>query len=460
MGQSLAQRKDIQGLRGVAVLAVMLFHADKGWLPGGFVGVDIFLVISGFLITSLALRQMGENSFTFLSFYFSRIRRIVPAYLVLLAVVTLFMAVLLIPPDFSRYQKSVFSALYFNSNNFFAGGTDYFAPDTHELPLLHTWSLAIEMQFYLLLPVMLVFIPRRLLGPVLLVVCTLILGYSSFRLGQGYRQTEYFSLTARIPEFLMGSLLALYTFDKKWSDKTANLAAAGGLALILGSFWLITEEQAFPGLLALPPCLGAALLIAAGKSVLNRYLAIGALVWIGDLSYSLYLWHWPMLAGFRYFLKTYSLPMPALLAAVALTVACSYVSYRYAELRFRRNKSTASLLHTGLLASGALIAIWGCSLINAKLVDPLPEAMRRYAIMAEICQNKIVGDCLRGDKSADETILMLGDSHAGQLNHFADVVGNNIRAKIRVITGSFCVTIQGFDLATLSVTDRTSLTVY
>ncbi len=174
--ERLPQREDIQGLRAVAVLAVILFHVDRRWLPGGFTGVDIFLVISGFLITSIIVRQQSQGSFSFLSFYASRIRRIVPAYLVLLAGVTACTAVLLTPEDFSRFWASLQSALYFSSNNFFARQSDYFAPAAHELPLLHTWSLAVEMQFYLLLPAMLAVIPRRVAGVVVTAAALFILG--------------------------------------------------------------------------------------------------------------------------------------------------------------------------------------------------------------------------------------------------------------------------------------------
>lgn len=428
------------------MLAVILFHVNRDWLPGGFIGVDIFLVISGFLITSIILHQKREGSFSFLSFYIARIKRIVPAYLVLLAVTSLFMMVLLIPQDFNSYKKSLLAALYFNSNHFFANEYDYFAPAAHELPLLHTWSLAVEMQFYLLLPAILTFIPRRFLGLALLIAGAAILSYSSFQIAQGHREAQYFSLAARIPEFLLGCLLALQPIGQNWNDRTSNFAAGTGLLLILGSFWFINEKTAFPGLLTLPPCIGATLLLAASKSGVNRRISSTAFVWIGNLSYSLYLWHWPVLAGFRYFLETYNLPISAVLGCIALTVTCSYASYRYVELPFRRKRSTTGLIHATALATGVLMTIWVSHLVNPKLVTPLPKSLTRYAQPSKICHAKIVGDCLRGDRSANRTLLMLGDSHAAQLNYFADEVGNAINAKIRVISASACVTIPGFDV--------------
>ena len=426
--ERLPQREDIQGLRAVAVLAVILFHVDRRWLPGGFTGVDIFLVISGFLITSIIVRQQSQGSFSFLSFYASRIRRIVPAYLVLLAGVTACTAVLLTPEDFSRFWASLQSALYFSSNNFFARQSDYFAPAAHELPLLHTWSLAVEMQFYLLLPAMLAVIPRRVAGVVITAAALCILGWSSFRLAQGARQGEYFSLLARIPEFLTGSLLALRPVGANWSGVKANLVGSGGLLLVLTGFLVLSDESPFPGMLALLPCLGAAMLIAAGeRSFFNRWISNAAMVWIGALSYSLYLWHWPILAGIRYFLETYRLSPPALAAFALLTLAASYVSYRYVELPFRKQRAGAGRIRELALVAGVLAVIGIGHAANSRLVEPLPVELTRYAVDADICHGKVVGDCLHGDRSSKREVLLLGDSHGAQLNEFADVVGRATR---------------------------------
>lgn len=299
------------------------------------IGVDVFLVISGYLITTIVLRQRDQESFSFLSFYASRIRRIVPAYMVLLAVTCLVMAVLLIPRDFESFKESLSSALYFNSNNYFASHNDYFAPESHELPLLHTWSLAIEMQFYLLLPVVLVIVPRRLLPWVLSATAFLLLGYSAYQLIDGQSRSVYFSLSARIPEFMVGSLLALSSLGASWGRRTSNIVSALGLVMILGSFWFITENAPFPGLLALPACLGVVLLIAARNSMYNELLSSTSMVIIGALSYSLYLWHWPILTSFRYYFESYQLPNLVIASALLLTLVMSYLSFRLIEVPFR-----------------------------------------------------------------------------------------------------------------------------
>lgn len=445
--ERLRQRDDIQGLRAIAVLAVILFHVDIKLLPGGFTGVDIFLVISGFLITSIILRQRGEGSFSYLSFYISRIRRIVPAYLVLLGAVTFCMAILLTPKDYSTYEESLWAALYFGSNRFFANHSDYFAPASHELPLLHTWSLAVEMQFYLLLPLVLGLVPRRAVGAFLTIVVAVLFAYSSYRLSLGERQAEHFSLAARIPEFLIGGLFAASPALRHAARRHSNLAATTGLVIIFAGFFFITEKTSFPGLVALAPCVGSGLVIAAdSESVMSRWLSHPILVWIGALSYSLYLWHWPVLAALRYFVEVYSLPLPAITAFVALTLALSYGSYRYVEVRFRGSGSSPTYGRSLALAAGVLAVIWFAHFVSPRLVESLPEALTRYARHEDICHGRIVGDCIRGARSADHEVLLLGDSHGAQLNLFADVVGQTLDAKIRVVTASSCLPIEGFDV--------------
>jgi peptidoglycan/LPS O-acetylase OafA/YrhL len=444
--ERLPQRDDIQGLRAIAVLAVIVFHLNKEWLPGGFTGVDIFLVISGFLITSIILRQQRDGSFLYSSFYISRIRRIVPAYLALLAVTTFCMAVLLTPNDFVTYEKSLVAASYFGSNHFFANQSDYFAPAAHELPLLHTWSLAVEMQFYLLLPLLLKLLPRRFSGAFLTVLIAALVAHSSYRLALGERQAEYFSLTSRVHEFLIGSLVAISPASRDWPGRGSNLAATAGLLLIVGGFFFISEETPFPGLLSLVPCLGSALVIAAGsRSVVGQWLTNPLLVLVGALSYSLYLWHWPILAAIRYFLEAYALPPAAVLAFVVLTLTLSYGSYRYVELPFRGRSAPSGFRSVALLVT-AVSLIGLANIVGPRLVDPLPAELTRYARDEEICHGRVIGDCIRGERSADREILLIGDSHGAQLNLFADVVGQSLHARIRVLTASSCVPIDDFDV--------------
>ena len=206
-------RPDIQGLRAIAVLAVIIFHLNPAWLPGGFVGVDIFLVISGYLIASILLHKKIKPDYrlatTLSYFYTSRFKRIVPAYFANLIVVSLVAAVLFLPADFSIYRDGLKKAVWFNSNNYFAGFGDYFAPANHEQPLLHTWSLAIELQFYLLAPFIFLLISRQWLRWLLPIAIILLTAYAEYRLQQGIQQATYYSLSARLPAFFIGGWVAL-----------------------------------------------------------------------------------------------------------------------------------------------------------------------------------------------------------------------------------------------------------
>jgi len=422
---------------------------NHNWLPGGFIGVDIFFVISGYLITGIVLRQKAESRFSFISFYTSRLRRIVPAYLFLLASVAAAMAVLLIPRDFDTFFDSLKSAAYFNSNSYFSKQSDYFAPASHELPLLHTWSLAVEMQFYLLLPALLVLVPTRFVKATLGLIATLLFMYSAFLLANGEKQSVYFSLLARIPEFLVGAFLAAFG-DISGRSSYRNIKAWIGLILVSLSFTLISEETTYPGLLALAPGIGTALLISASGSTFNNWLASRPAAFIGAISYSLYLWHWPVLAGFRYYYEMYELSAAVLLACAVLIVSLSIASYVLIENPLRRVNGRKGALNLTAFTAIAFLAVIISKTINPIVTKPLPVEMTRYAAPEDICHGQIVGECLRGDVTADKEVLLLGDSHAAQLNHFADKMGKALGMRVRVITASSCVPLDGFDADRLS----------
>ncbi|MGE7957145.1 acyltransferase family protein [Pseudomonas sp. NPDC089530] len=438
------QRDDIQGLRALAVLAVIVFHVNHNWLPGGFIGVDVFFVISGYLITRIVLEKKAQGTFSFMSFYASRVRRIAPAYIFLLAMIAAIMAVLLIPRDFDSFYESLKSAAYFNSNSYFNKSNDYFAPASHELPLLHTWSLAVEMQFYLFLPALIVLTPTRFIKFMIAAIAAALLIYSEFLLFKGEKQSVYFSLLARVPEFLVGSLLAATKVDKG-AGGFNSLKAWVGVALIAFSFLFISEASAFPGVLSLAPSIGTALLISARGSMINRWLASRIMILVGGMSYSLYLWHWPILAGLRYYLEVYELPLGALAIFAILTLAMSFCSYYCIESPLRHSAGRKGSLKRVALFAVAVTTVLAAKAVNPVMVTPLAVELTRYAAPETICHSQIVGECIRGDHQASKEILLLGDSHAAQLNYFADVVGESLHARIRVITASNCVPIEGFD---------------
>jgi peptidoglycan/LPS O-acetylase OafA/YrhL len=439
-------REDIQGLRAFAVLAVIFFHANNGWVPGGFIGVDVFFVISGFLISKIILRQKQNSNFSFLAFYLSRIKRIVPAYIVLLTIVSLCMAVLLVPKDFAFFEDSLRSSLYFASNQYFANFGSYFAPNANELPLLHTWTLAVEMQFYLLLPFILILTSARYLKMLLPAIIVLLTAYASYHLAvEDASQAMYFSLIARSPEFLIGSWIALAAIGDTWSQRRSNIVGGFGLLLLIGSAFVIDKDTVFPGIMTLPPCLGAAMIIAAQKGQANRLISNPVLVWLGGLSYSLYLWHWPVLATIRYYTERYEISVSFMALYLLSTLILAYLSYRWVETAFRvatNQKLVGIAIPVTIIALTITLSV--SDRLNKSIETPLPVSYTRYAPKNDICHGKIVNDCIRGNKSSDNKILLLGDSLAAQLNYFFEEVGHANDQSIKIITASRCVTIPNF----------------
>jgi hypothetical protein len=311
--------------------------------------------------------------------------------------------------------------------------------------------LAVEVQFYLLAPLLILLLPIKALKytlVALLVGCTLLAEYRLRFLG--VEQATYYSLYARLPEFFAGCLAALFVTSTTWRERgriTQWLSSSGLLVILLAA---IAQPKLghFPGVPALLPIMGTVfLLIGTSKGFTARLLSNRVLVWIGALSYSLYLWHWPVLAFLRYYTGAEVLDLPFSLLFIALTLLLSLISYYWVErpLRSRRMNKTQRLGWTLLI-----VAMFGASQVMAKVNDAftpkqLPIEYRRYADPATICHGKIVGDCLRGDLNSEREVLVLDDSHAAMLNHFFDYLGKELDFKARIITGSNCVTIPGFN---------------
>lgn len=303
----LRYRPDIDGLRAVAVLAVVLFHAGISSISGGFVGVDVFFVISGFLITTIIVKEIRRGDFSLTVFYERRIRRILPAFFVVMLFSAVVAYSLLLPQDFENFGKSLVAASLSVSNLLFWRESGYFDSTAELKPLLHTWSLGVEEQFYLFFPLLLMFIARFFKQRWTLWI--VLIAFSSLLLSawgaKHQPSATFYLLPTRAWELALGGLLAMGGVPPIHQRFWREIEALLGLGLIVWGISALTPESSFPGLNALYPCLGAALVIHAGSSgpsMVGNVLSWRPLVLIGLISYSLYLWHWPLLVFAKYYL--------------------------------------------------------------------------------------------------------------------------------------------------------------
>lgn len=342
----LNYRKDIDGLRAIAVLMVVFLHANLGSsiMTGGFVGVDVFFVISGFLITSLIQRNLARDKFTFKGFYLHRIRRLMPALLFTIILAFVGSWLIMVPEDFAFFMSSVFYTPIAGSNIlFFVESLNYFGRDAEIFPLLHTWSLAVEEQFYIIIPFFLIFSYKCIAKPKCLnmvLIALLVFGLAlSVYLAENYKVFAYFLLPARFFELFIGVVLAInYTKLPVSKNKYFNhsLSIIGFLLIVIPAF-VVTDSTVFPGFAALFVCLGTAIVIYLGKCeelpVINRILSFKPIVFLGMISYSLYLLHWPVLAIMAYL---YIVPSNIeMLGIVIIMVAASALMWKFIEQPFR-----------------------------------------------------------------------------------------------------------------------------
>ena len=349
-------RADIDGLRAYAVLPVLFYHVGFGWSSGGFVGVDIFFVISGFLITNLIYKQVAADTFSFGTFYGRRIKRLFPALTAVMIFSGIGSFLLLTPDDFEKFAGAAVFTPVGMSNIFFWLDSGYWDSSKYAKPLLHTWSLAVEEQFYLIWPLLLVltFKFRRVLVLPLLFLLSLVSLIAAEVFLSTNPSAVFYLMPFRIAEFGAGA--ALVWAPRLKNDKLEAVLLFGGLAIIIASTVLITEKMRFPGLLALVPCLGASLAIYAGRApIMSLALTNSVAVWLGKISYSLYLVHWPLIVFWKYFtLRPLSLTEQIIICVLSTVLGA--LSYFFIEQPFRKTQKL-SMPAFGLAASGVAMAL-------------------------------------------------------------------------------------------------------
>lgn len=427
---ALQYRPDIDGLRAIAVLAVVLFHAFPVWLKGGFVGVDIFFVISGFLISGILIKEAQTGRFSILTFYQRRVRRIFPALILVLLFCSVLAWFILLPGEYQQLGKHVLSGVGFVANLALWAESGYFDTAAEAKPLLHLWSLGVEEQFYIVWPwlIALCWRSRLRLWLALLSVAVLSLLACLWWTPRDATAAFYAPYT-RFWELLAGSALAYWAVLRAQSGRAAppptwlaNSLSFAGLALMAASCLWLDKSQPFPGWRAALPVLGAVLVVAAGQaSWLNRYVLSNRLmVGIGLISFPLYLWHWPLLA-FAHVLSNGTPDRLARALAVAVAILLAWVTYELLEKPVRYRYKGAAPIWI-LLALSVVLAAWGgagmLGWVSPRHVNPdlqrVLEASRDWDYPGVMATQMVQGHPVRRDAAGARVTLLVGDSHVEQ----------------------------------------------
>ncbi|OJY24626.1 MAG: acyltransferase [Legionella sp. 40-6] len=461
-------RPDIDGLRALAIIFILLYHGGMSLIPSGFIGVDIFFVISGFLITSIIHQALLDDTFSFSQFYNRRIWRLQPAFLLVILVATILAFLFFLPPDLIIYAKSASKSTFFNANNYFNKITSsYFAPISQQLPLLHFWSLALEWQIYLILPLIIFALYRTLKHHLIwgLMGLLFLSFYFSWQSALAHPEHTYYLLISRFYEFLMGACIAVLL--PKLPRLTRFPAELLSISALTALVWIAGQSnilQGYPNHYALLVCCLTVCLIWLGacgskQTLTGRVLSSKSVVFIGLLSYSLYLWHWVIFAVVRY----QNIPETIMVKTLmfTFTFVFAYCSWRYVEKPLRRGSSRnvyqtlafvvcVPIIFTFALSHWVVIHHGLPQRFNQELVD-VEQKLETYAykIRPTCISDKAVDiapQCRLGAPNSNKTALMIGDSFANHYWGFMDVLGKRAKVSILAHSTSSCLTLPGIYL--------------
>jgi len=447
-------RREIDGLRALAVLPVIFFHAGFQAFSGGFIGVDVFFVISGYLITSIILTEKTSGKFTLINFYERRARRILPALFFIMLVCLPFSWLWLLPSDLNDFSKSLIVVPIFSSNFLFVNQSGYFDTAIELKPLIHTWSLAVEEQYYLLFPIFISFLWYKCwpwAARIIFVVALISLIFSNWG-AHNYPTATFYLLPTRIWELFIGSLVALYLFNHNQNllseRKTSSVLGIVGLLLIVFSIITFDEGTPFPSFYALIPTIGTALIIlfSSQNEWVGKWLGNKLFVGLGLISYSAYLWHQPLFAFAR--IRSFSVPTTGLLLSLSLlAIFLAYLSWKYVEKPFRdKNKfSQKQIFIFSLIGSLFFIGLGITGNINKGFAQrfTVPQSIaddlagKNQIPSIKNCFKNFsknspeIDTCFLGDpKGKNSEIAVFGDSHAIALLPAFDLIGKKIRKSI------------------------------
>lgn len=435
---SIKYRPEIDGLRAIAVISVIIYHLNENWLSGGFLGVDIFFVISGFLITGIIITEIQQNSFSLKQFYTRRIKRIYPAFITVMALVSFIASAIFIYNDFNKLRKTIELAIAFLSNFYLGLTQGYFDLSANENPVLHIWSLAVEEQYYLIFPLILILAYKKFREIKVLFIITLILFFillaTSFVSANFYKEVLhqpniYYLSNLRFPELLVGSLLAIYhnlSNKVQLSKQISNILAILSTLLLFSCLFLMNNDIAFiPGITLILPCIFTALIIhtTSQNNIVKLCLSNKAIVFIGKISYSLYLYHWIFIAFAYYITGEKQINNQSIAIVIVLTIIFSVLSYYLIEQPIRKSKLNfkQSFLYIYFIPSLLLL---GFNLYKRQTIRAEKEHIEQAIPVSN-------------ENHYPAKVIILGDSHSSHLEAFLNYVGNKEGWKADIFKDKF-----------------------
>ena len=435
---SIKYRPEIDGLRAIAVISVIIYHLNENWLSGGFLGVDIFFVISGFLITGIIITEIQQNSFSLKQFYTRRIKRIYPAFITVMALVSFIASVIFIYNDFNKLRKTIELAIAFLSNFYLGLTQGYFDLSANENPVLHIWSLAVEEQYYLIFPLILILAYKKFREIKVLFIITLILFFillaTSFIPANFYKEVLhqpniYYLSNLRFPELLVGSLLAIYhnlSNKVQLSKQVNNILAILSTLLLFSCLFLMNNDIAYiPGITLILPCIFTALIIhtTSQNNIIKLCLSNKVIVFIGKISYSLYLYHWIFIAFAYYITGEKQINNQSIAIVIILTIIFSVLSYYLIEQPIRKSKLNfkQSFLYIYFIPSLLLL---GFNLYKRQTIRAEKEHIEQSIPVSN-------------ENHYPAKVIILGDSHSSHLEAFLNYVGNKEGWKADIFKDKF-----------------------
>lgn len=435
---SIKYRPEIDGLRAIAVISVIIYHLNENWLSGGFLGVDIFFVISGFLITGIIITEIQQNSFSLKQFYTRRIKRIYPAFITVMALVSFIASAIFIYNDFNKLRKTIELAIAFLSNFYLGLTQGYFDLSANENPVLHIWSLAVEEQYYLIFPLILILAYKKFREIKVLFIITLILFFillaTSFVSANFYKEVLhqpniYYLSNLRFPELLVGSLLAIYhnlSNKVQLSKQVNNILAILSTLLLFSCLFLMNNNIAYiPGVTLILPCIFTALIIhtTSQNNIVKLCLSNKAIVFIGKISYSLYLYHWIFIAFAYYITGEKQINNQSIAIVIVLTIIFSVLSYYLIEQPIRKSKLNfkQSFLYIYFIPSLLLL---GFNLYKRQTIRAEKEHIEQSIPVSN-------------ENHYPAKVIILGDSHSSHLEAFLNYVGNKEGWKADIFKDKF-----------------------